>query len=326
VLVGSEAVSSEHAGAGGTEEVSDGDRVVDVLGVEVVIEEDFVSFPWRAGVARAPLAFLVAYALVASLSAVAAVASGGSIVDFLVVLVGTGGLVAVVGALVWLGDDAARWHGLAAGVSLLALVAVLATVAGTGSLPFVDQYAILGIVTYNAHNVHAVTGLVPDAFAPVADPVLGVPVVGRLLQGLFAVGQNHAAPIGHLADIAGGATGTIGHVNLLEQQETRLPGLLYYLVPVGVLVGAGYEFAATRWEDAATDSPLEVTRFGIALGLGYVATMLVGTVVFTYQGQSSLSVQVYTVMPDRYLALVFGFVYPAILGSLGAAVVYVQRR
>lgn len=322
MLGGSEPVSSERAAA---DEEASGDRVVDVLGIEVVIEEDFVAFPWRAGMARAPIAFLASFALVALLSAFAAVSADATVLGYLGVALVAVGVVGLLGYLLRLGEDATRWHGLAGGAGLLVATALCNALVGTGRVPFADQYAILGIVTYNAHNVYAATGLVPETLAPVADPVLGVPVVGRLLQGLFAVGQDHAAPLTHLGDIAGGETGAIGHVNMIEQQDTQVPRPLYYLVPVGVLLGAGYEFAATHWENAATDSPLETSRFGIALALGYVATLLVGTVVLTYQGQSPLDAQVYTVMPDRYLAVVFGFVYPAVLGSVGAAVVYLRR-
>lgn len=266
----SEPVRSEHAAADGADEASDGDRVVELLGVEVVVEEDFVAFPWRAGVRRAPVAFAAVYVLV-----------------FLLAAVGGFG----------------------------------------GRSPPVDQLATVGIVAFNAHNIPAATALVPSAVAPVAEAVIGVPVVGRLLRGLFVVGQDHAAPAAHLVDVAAGKTGVVGHVNLIEQQAaTDVPAVLYYLVPVAVLVGAGYAFAATHWEDAATDSPLEVTRFGVALGLGYVATLLVGTVVFTIQSASPLSPQVFTVLPDRYLTVVFGFVYPAVLGSVGAGIVYLRRE
>lgn len=318
-------MSSEHAGADGADEPSEGDRVVDLLGLEVVIEEDFVTFPWRAGVARAPVAFALAYATVALLSAVASLGSV-SVVGSLAVLGVAVAFVALVAHLVGLGSDATRVHGVGSVAALLSMVLVLTWATRSGAIPFEDQLAILGIVTYNTHHVHAATGLVPESFAPVADPVLALPVVGRLLQGLFAVGQNHAAPVAHFLDVAAGETGTIGHVNLIEQQETSVPKLLYYLVPVGVLGGVGYEFARTHWENAATDSVLEMSRFGIAVGLGYVGTLLAGTVVFTYHGQSPLNPQVFTVMPDRYVTLVFGFVYPAILVSLGATVVYLQRE
>ncbi|WP_123536988.1 hypothetical protein [Halosimplex salinum] len=319
-------MSSEHADGKSAAGTGDGDRSVSVFGVEVVLEEDFVSFPWRAGLKRGPIVFLVGFAVVSLLSALASVTAGGSLLGYVGVLIGTAALFALVSFLVGLGEDAERWHGYAGAAALLAVTALLNVVVWNGAVPFEDQFAILGIVTYNAHNIHAVTGLVPDALAPVAEPILAVPVVGRLLQGLFAIGQNHSAPVAHLIETAGGATGTIGHVNMIEQQTTQVPKLLYYLVPVAVLIGAGHEFAETHWEAAATDSPIEVARFGLAVGLGYVATLLAGTVAFTYRGQSPLNPQVYTVMPDRYLTLVFGFVYPAVLVSVGAAIVYLRRE
>ena len=209
VFTGSNRVSHEHTADGGDD--ADGDRAVSVLGVAVVIEEDFVAFPWRAGFVRGPVAF------------------------------GVTGL----------------------------LVLLVASLGGLGTGPLVDQLSLVGLVVYNAHNVPAATGLVPGAVTPVAEAVVGVPVV--------------------------------------------------------VLVAAGWEFAVTHWDEAATDSPVEVTRFGLALAVGYVAAMLLGTVLVTVQMASPLQPgTLFTVLPDRYLTAVFGFVYPAVLGSVGAGIVYVQ--
>lgn len=245
-------MSHEHTADGGDD--ADGDRAVSVLGVAVVIEEDFVAFPWRAGFVRGPVAF------------------------------GVTGL----------------------------LVLLVASLGGLGTGPLVDQLSLVGLVVYNAHNVPAATGLVPGAVTPVAEAVVGVPVLGRALRGLFVVGQNHAAPASHVLDVFGGKSGTIGHVNFIAQQDqTEVP--------------AGWEFAVTHWDEAATDSPVEVTRFGLALAVGYAAAMLLGTVLVTVQMASPLQPgTLFTVLPDRYLTAVFGFVYPAVLGSVGAGIVYVQ--
>lgn len=247
---------------------NDGDRVFSIAGQEVVVEEEFVTFPWRAGVVRAAVAF------------------------------------AVTGVLVLL----------------------VASVGGLGSGPLVDQLSLIGLVTYNAHSVPAATGTIPSVVVPVAEAVVGLPVLGRAVRGLFVVGQNHAAPLTHFPDIVAGKTGTIGHVNFIAQQgRTEIPSVVYYLIPVVVLVATGWEFAASHWDETTTDSPLEVTRFGLALAVGYVAAMLVGTVLVTVQMVSPLSSQVFVVLPDRYLTVVFGVAYPAILGSVGAGVVYLQR-
>jgi hypothetical protein len=159
VFTGSNRVSHEHTADGGDD--ADGDRAVSVLCVAVVIEEDFVAFPWRAGFVRGPVAF------------------------------GVTGL----------------------------LVLLVASPGGLGTGPLVDPLSLVGLVVYNAHNVPAATGLVPGAVTPVAEAVVGVPVLGRALRGLFVVGQNHAAPASHVLDVFGGKSGTIGHVNFIAQQD-----------------------------------------------------------------------------------------------------------
>lgn len=256
--------------ASGREDASggDGDRVVSILGVDVVVEEEFLSFPWRAGLWRAPVAFVVVFAL----------------------------------------------------------VVVLALVGGLAERDLADQVALLGLITYNAHNVAVTSGSVPGLLQPVAEPLSGVTGVWRLVRGLFVVGFEHADPLGHLVRIVSGESEAANHTNFLEgQRDPDVPLVLYYLVPVSVLVGVGYEYASSHWEAATTDSPLEVVRFGIAIALGYVAMLLVGSVVFTLAIASPLFGAL-LVFPDRYLVVVFGFAYPAIFASLGAGIVYVQRE
>lgn len=246
----------------------DGDREVSLLGVDVVVEEEFLSFPWRAGLWRAPVAFVVTFALVVA----------------------------------------------------------LALVGGLAERDLADQVALLGLITYNAHNVAATSGSVPGLLQPVAEPLSGVTGVWRLVRGLFVVGFEHADPLGHLGDVVRGDTDSANHIDFLEgQRDPDVSLLLYYLAPVSVLVGVGYEYASSHWEAATTDSPLEVVRFGIAVALGYVAVLLAGSVVFTLAFATPLFGTV-LVVPDRYLLVVFGFAYPAIFASLGAGIVYVQRE
>lgn len=51
-------------------------RTVSVLGAEVVVEEEFVTFPWRAGMARAPAAYVAVFVLTALVAAVGGFGSG----------------------------------------------------------------------------------------------------------------------------------------------------------------------------------------------------------------------------------------------------------
>jgi len=259
-------VTSEHADdpAGGE---ASGDRTVSILGTEVVLEEAFVAFPWRAGMARAPGAFLAVFVLTAAVAAV-------------------GGF-------------------------------------GSGSLP--RRFALLGIVVFNGHNIPATIGAVPGLLAPVANPVVGIPGVGRLLRGLFTFGAGHAAPLSHVGGIVGGQTAEIGHLSIIQQQgATDVPAFVYYLLAPVALVGAGYEFADSHWAETTTESFAEVARFGLAVAAGYVVVLLVGSVLFTAVLSSPLSGAV-TVLPDRYLLVVYGFAYPTIFATLGAWLVYRDR-
>ena len=259
-------MTSEHADESAGD--GSGDRTVSVLGTEVVLEEAFVSFPWRAGMARAPGAFLAAFVLTAGLAAI-------------------GGF-------------------------------------GSGSLP--RRFALLGIVVFNGHNIPATTGTIPALLAPVANPVVGVPGVGRLLRGLFTVGTNHAAPLSHVAGIVGGEAAEVSHLNLIAQQgETDVPAIVYYLLAPVALVGAGYEFADSHWAETTTESFAEVARFGLAIAAGYLVVLLVGSVLFTAVLVSPLTGEV-TILPDRYLVVVYGFAYPTIFATLGAGLVYLDRN
>jgi hypothetical protein len=258
-------VSSEHADDPGGE--ASGDRAVSVLGTEVVIEEAFVAFPWRAGMARAPGAFFAVFVLTAAAAAV-------------------GGF-------------------------------------GSGSLQ--RRFALLGIVVFNAHNIPATTGVVPELLAPVADPVVAVPGIGRLLRGLFTFGTGHADPLSHVGGIVSGQTAEIGHLNLIAQQgETDVPGVVYYLLAPVALVGAGYEFADSYWAETTTESFVEVARFGLAIAVGYLVVLLVGSVLFTAVLVSPLAGEV-TILPDRFLLVVYGFAYPTVFATLGAWIVYRDR-
>ena len=260
-------MTAEHAEEPAGEGTESGERTVSVLGMEVVLEEMFVDFPWRAGMVRAAVAFVAVFAAT--------------------------GLLAVVGGF------------------------------GSGSLG--RRFSLLGLVVFNTHNIPATVGAVPNAFAPVVEPITGVTGVWRLLRGLFTYGTGHAAPLSHFGGIIGGETADIGHLSLIEQQsETDVPTLIYYLLPPLALAGVGYEFADNYWAETTTEALAEVARFGVAVAAGYLAVLLVGSVVFSAVLFSPLSGDV-TVLPDRYLVVVFGFAYPAIFATLGASVVYLQR-
>lgn len=252
-------MSSEHASDADTEAVEDEAAAVlfSVFGFDVVLEEEFVSFPWRAGLVRAPVAVLATYLLVVLVAASTGIS----------------------------GSD----------------------VAGT--------LAYVAVIVYGLHHVPVARGDVPEVLEPVARHVVEIPA----LRGFVYTGANHGDPVGHLVGIVSGETGSIGHVNPLPADPT-VPIEVYFAIPVVVLVATGYEFALRYWDSVTVDSVLEVGRFGAAVGAGYVLVLFAGTFVVTLV--SSVGV----VMPDRYVTLVFGSVYPAVLVSVGALLVYAQKR
>lgn len=204
------------------------------------------------------------------------------------------------------------------------VVFLLAAVGGFGSGPLVDRFSLLGLLVYQFHHVQAATGTTPGAVEPVATAVGGVPVLGRALRGLFVTGFDHADPT-HLVDIVAGKQATVGHVDLVSRSTGDIPVPVYYAVPPLVLVAAGFEFASTNWDRAVVESPLEVVRFGAAIGAGYLLVLLVGTVLLTVEMTSPLTTQTFVVHPDRYMTLLFGFVYPAFWATVGAGIVYLAR-
>jgi hypothetical protein len=236
---------------------ADGDRTVSVLGVDIVVEEAFATFPWRAGMLRAPLA---------------------------------------VGLTVL-------------GVFLVAFVNGF----GDGSLLAALVYVVL--VVYGLHNIPVMQAAVPGFLEGVAETLIGIPY----LRGFVLYGRGHGNPPQHVFDILTGKTESIGHFTILPSNP-EIPLVVYGAIPMVVLVAVGYEFAASYWDEVTIDSGLEVFRFGVAIALGYAAVLFVGT--FFVSQVTMFGV----LIPDRYMTLIFGLGYPFIFASVGAGLVYVQRR
>ena len=252
-------MSSEHASDVEPEAVDDEAAAVlfTVFGFDVVLEEEFVSFPWRAGLKRGPVAVLASYVLVLAIAAGSGVSGG--------------------------------------------------TVAGT--------LAYLAVVLYGLHGIPVVGTEIPGVLEGVADLVVEIP----LLRGFVLTGANHGDPLGHVVATLTSDAASVGHIDPLPV-DPSVPIEVYAAVPAVVLVAVGAEFALRYWEAATVDSVAEVARFGAAVAAGYVLVLFAGTFFVSMVGLRGV------VIPDRYLALVVGFGYPAIFATVGALVVYVQQE
>lgn len=110
--------------------------------------------------------------------------------------------------------------------------------------------------------------------------------------------------------------------NLLQQSSTTIPTIVYYLIPVVVLLIAGavlaYRYLST---DFASTHHLALVG---GLVLGYTLAMLAGSFLFaetTSSGQSWVSLN-----PERLHTLAAGIGYPLVLGLVGSTAVIGWRR
>lgn len=91
--------------------------------------------------------------------------------------------------------------------------------------------------------------------------------------------------------------------------------VLLYLVPILLLLAAGFLLARyTGGEastDTSTDEPVDGATVGVAVVLGYFPLAVIGAFLFSYQG---------SIAPDMVTAvLLAGLVYPLVFGATGGA-------
>ncbi|WP_049907231.1 hypothetical protein [Halovivax asiaticus] len=94
-------------------------------------------------------------------------------------------------------------------------------------------------------------------------------------------------------------------------EEAVLPEILWRLVPVVVLIGAGYLLAARVLP--ATASPEDGAKIGATLTIGYLLTAAIGAQVFEFTGDEGTSASV----EFTEALLLAGLLYPILLGAFG---------
>ncbi|MFB6202310.1 MAG: hypothetical protein ABEI98_09890 [Halorhabdus sp.] len=103
---------------------------------------------------------------------------------------------------------------------------------------------------------------------------------------------------------------------ILEQTATSVPAPVYFAIPVVALLAAG---AAVGY--LTLDPGAEYTTFplvGIALAVGYLPLAIAG--VFVAELAVGWSLGTIVLEPDLLTAAAFGFVYPFVVGTVGAVV------
>lgn len=99
--------------------------------------------------------------------------------------------------------------------------------------------------------------------------------------------------------------------------DAGLPELVYYLVPIVLLVGAAYLLLQQEYVTAAGEAALA----GASVVVGYLPLALIGTFLFeasTSQGGGSFSVG-----PETVPAIIFaGLLFPIVLGAIGGVAAF----
>lgn len=110
--------------------------------------------------------------------------------------------------------------------------------------------------------------------------------------------------------------------NLLKAASTSVPAVVYYLVPVAVLlVVAG--LLTVRYADADRPGAVHAGLVG-GLALGYLLATMAGSYVIA---EANASGEAWVVAnPHRVTALAAGLGYPLVLGIVGTAAVFAWRR
>lgn len=102
---------------------------------------------------------------------------------------------------------------------------------------------------------------------------------------------------------------------------STVPEIVYYLVPVVVLLGAGY--VAYQRADTADLPTAQVAAIGATSVVGYLVLVILGRFLFEATG-SFLGADL-AIAPDLGTAVVLaGIVYPLVLGALGAVLASAQ--
>lgn len=115
-----------------------------------------------------------------------------------------------------------------------------------------------------------------------------------------------------------------GSVDIFSEASTSLPDLLYHVVPIVVLLGAGYLLL----QRVGAASSAEAAKSGVTLLVGYLPLAAVMPFVFRIsesEGFGGESVS-FTVAPEMTTSILLaGIVFPAVLGAAGGYIWFTRE-
>ncbi|WP_252697935.1 transporter permease [Natronosalvus vescus] len=110
-------------------------------------------------------------------------------------------------------------------------------------------------------------------------------------------------------------------MNLLDETSADLtiPTVVYYLVPVLVLIAAGYKLASQTLAEGST--PEEGAKIGATIAAGYMVAVVFATQIFTWSIQDGSTTGSVNVAFTEAI-LISGLMYPLLFGAIGGYLVF----
>jgi len=124
--------------------------------------------------------------------------------------------------------------------------------------------------------------------------------------------SSHFANIEFSTSFPGGAGSSAD--NFVSEASTQFPEVVYYLVPIVVLIGVGFFIVSTL--DMWDPSPADCAQAGATVVVGYLPLALLGTFLFTASaggagGEVSIAPELLTSL------LLVGLLFPLLFGAIG---------
>lgn len=121
---------------------------------------------------------------------------------------------------------------------------------------------------------------------------------------------------GHFVDteysISAGGVSESESERLIAEGSTQIPEVVYYLVPIVMLVGAGYLLLQQEYATDVGDAALS----GATLVVGYLPLAILGTILF--EASESSNGGSVSVAPETGAAILLaGLIWPIVLGAVG---------
>jgi len=124
----------------------------------------------------------------------------------------------------------------------------------------------------------------------------------------------------HFADIQLTRNGETSSENVVSSAtDLTVPEPIWYLVPVVVLLAAG--FVVAKGVDSRSASDQDIALSGAGVVAGYLPLAVVGTFLFKYETEQSILGQTIStsIAPDTVMSVgLAGVAYPVVLGAVGA--------